>query len=248
MKAFCLFIISVLAISAFTFLENKKNISPPASGTVVLELFTSQGCSSCPSADKLMAQTIASSKTEGNKIIGLSFHVDYWNRLGWKDPYSKKEWTQRQYQYGEWFKNDGVYTPQLVVNGVEEFVGSDKNKLGQAMKGTGADKIKFSVSQINWNGKNISAKVASEGSLDDIKLFAVIIAKHTQNYIPRGENSGITLSGNNVVMEMTVLKSEKLQALSMPIPSGLIKDNAALVIFAQHNLSHKILSGQEIDL
>ncbi|MEO1083852.1 MAG: DUF1223 domain-containing protein [Acidobacteriota bacterium] len=91
-------------------------------GPVVVELFTSQGCSSCPPADRLF------SRLEGD-VIPLAFHVDYWNHLGWRDPFSDPRWSERQRRYGGTFERGYVYTPQLVVNGRAEAIGSDRRKV-----------------------------------------------------------------------------------------------------------------------
>ena len=94
----------------------------------VLELFTSQGCSSCPPADRLLG-----TYTSKENVIVLSFHVDYWNRLGWIEPFSSKAFTERQYKYAS-AMNTGVYTPQLVINGQSEMVGSDESKISATVK------------------------------------------------------------------------------------------------------------------
>ena len=96
----------------------------------VLELFTSEGCSSCPSADKLLPQL---AKLDSN-IIPLSFHVDYWNRLGWEDPFSSSEYSERQRSYAKQLNLESVYTPQLVVNGEYELVGSTGRMQKQPLK------------------------------------------------------------------------------------------------------------------
>ena len=94
---------------------------------VLVELFTSEGCSSCPPADELLRQVQSSrSHSQGQLIIGLSEHVTYWNQLGWKDPFSAEEFTVRQNEYSNRFHTEGPYTPQMVVNGREQFVGSDR--------------------------------------------------------------------------------------------------------------------------
>src|SRR5437899_2881738 len=98
-----------------------------AQNPVVVELFTSQGCSSCPAADKNLAEIIEKAEANGQQVIGLSFHVDYWNYIGWKDPYSKAEFTERQRKYALRMNSENIYTPQMIVNGESEFVGSDKN-------------------------------------------------------------------------------------------------------------------------
>src|SRR3954451_12913119 len=106
--------------------------SIPGDRVAVVELFTSQGCSSCPPADRLLSQLSRDPRYQG-KVIPLSFHVDYWNSLGWQDPYSSSRWSQRQQQYAaRVFHTNRIYTPQAVVNGRSECVGnSDEQVLGR---------------------------------------------------------------------------------------------------------------------
>src|SRR5689334_14081460 len=91
----------------------------------LVELFTSEGCSSCPPADRVLARLAAEARASGRRIFPLSFHVDYWNGLGWRDPWSTRTFTERQRNYARalgW----RTYTPQMVINGAEHFVGSDE--------------------------------------------------------------------------------------------------------------------------
>ena len=114
--------------------SNKKNsavaknlsVTNEAAGCALVELFTSEGCYSCPPADELVNKLAKENK---QNVFILSYHVDYWNKLGWKDKFSKAEFTNRQQQYAAYFNKEGVYTPQIVVNGKTEFVGSDEKKL-----------------------------------------------------------------------------------------------------------------------
>jgi hypothetical protein len=96
-----------------------------SSGFVIMELFTSQGCSSCPHADDLLGEY---AEKNDDQIIPIAFHVDYWNYLGWKDSFATLQYTQRQENYDVNFLHASVYTPQLIVNGETEIVGSDKEK------------------------------------------------------------------------------------------------------------------------
>src|SRR5277367_4354077 len=100
---------------------------------VLIELFTSEGCSDCPPADELLQQVSGHKTAEGQLIVGISEHVSYWNGLGWKDPFSSDLYTGRQNEYGSHFGLESVYTPQMVVNGREQFVGSNRRALEAAL-------------------------------------------------------------------------------------------------------------------
>src|SRR5688572_32051126 len=100
---------------------------------IVAELFTSEGCSSCPAADRLLNEIVAASAKNSKPVVGISFHVTYWNHLGWKDPYSKELFTNRQKKYVERWHLGSPYTPMAVVNGTHEFVGSDRKAFEQAI-------------------------------------------------------------------------------------------------------------------
>jgi hypothetical protein len=117
-----------------------------AQNPVVVELFTSQGCSSCPAADKNLADLIEKAEAKGQLIIGLSFHVDYWNYIGWKDPYSKSDFTERQRKYASHLNSESVYTPQMIVNGEKEFVGSDKSSATTQITKALQNKMLFNIS------------------------------------------------------------------------------------------------------
>src|ERR1700679_2585440 len=107
--------------------------SPSPSSVVIVELFTSEGCSSCPPADKLLRQVHLKETGAGQMIVGISEHVTYWNNLGWKDPYSAQVFTDRQSVYASRLSLEGPYTPQMVVNGRDQFVGSDRGRLQRAL-------------------------------------------------------------------------------------------------------------------
>ena len=100
----------------------------------LVELFTSEGCSSCPPADALFAKLMTEADTSGRAVYGLSFHVDYWDSLGWKDPFPDASFTRRQNRYETLLGVRGPYTPQLVVNGADQFVGSDGSRANSAIE------------------------------------------------------------------------------------------------------------------
>jgi hypothetical protein len=114
MKTLSFFVLTLISITASA-----------QSSPVIVELFTSQGCSSCPSADKNLAEIVENAERNHEPVYGLSFHVDYWNHLGWKDPYSNRAFTERQRNYAKLMNSESIYTPQIVINGENEFVGSN---------------------------------------------------------------------------------------------------------------------------
>jgi len=123
-KKLLILFLTIFSISIYAQRENKS--------AIVLELFTSQGCSSCPPADALLEEIREQYK--GENVFVLSYHVDYWNRLGWKDPFSDEKYSDYQRIYGQQFNSRSIYTPQLVVNGSEHFTGSNRYKADVALK------------------------------------------------------------------------------------------------------------------
>src|SRR5476651_2318953 len=125
-------LIIATAFAAYAIRSKRKPVITPAgNGFVLIELFTSEGCSSCPPADELVARVQKEDKDK--PVYILAYHVDYWNNLGWKDQFSSPAYSQRQRQYAAWLKAE-VYTPQIVVNGKKEFVGSEEGTLRNAIQ------------------------------------------------------------------------------------------------------------------
>src|SRR5712691_10309095 len=146
---------------------------------VVVELFTSEGCSSCPPADALLAR-LAEGQLAGNvQLIAMEEHVDYWNDLGWTDPFSSRDWTLRQYLYSGALGSGNPYTPEMVVDGTVEFVGSRTEKARQAiLEAAGRTKIPVTLEQGNANKTrtvNFSVKVGKrEGTRDAAEVWLAI--------------------------------------------------------------------------
>src|SRR5258705_6520194 len=127
---------------------------------VLVELFTSEGCSSCPPADALLERLDRSQPVKGAELIVLSEHVDYWNDIGWKDPFSSHEYSERQSAYASQFGGGSIYTPQMVVEGHIEFVGSDERRATQAIeKATKVQKIPVSISSSLSDEKKLTLHI-----------------------------------------------------------------------------------------
>jgi hypothetical protein len=172
--------------------------SPPAARerVVLVELFTSEGCSSCPPADDLLRKIDGKHISDGTLLVGISEHVNYWDHGGWKDPFDSSAITDRQSQYGDRFHLDSVYTPQMVVNGSVQFVGSDAKSLvkaiGDATLAHGPA-VKIVSSKVEGNSVVMTVSVAGELPKGGVDLFAVIAQDETTRNVAAGENRGRTL-------------------------------------------------------
>ena len=225
--------------------DSMKTISTGVKQAAVLELFTSQGCSSCPSADRLL--DIYSSK---ENIIALSFHVDYWDRLGWKDRYSSNEYTQRQYKYASALKSS-VYTPQLIINGESQMVGSDAKKIDNTLKkawsqDTNSD---ISIQHVSISNGKATINYTISGNTGNFLLNIAIVEKRTITNIKSGENGGVTLSGTNVVRNFkTLIKpTDGKNTYSMDVPTGIDLKNMSVVLYLQET-NNKIIAANQAQI
>ncbi len=182
-------------------------VEPPASsasrGTVVVELFTSQGCSSCPAADKLLSKLGADPSYAG-RIVPLAFHVDYWNYIGWSDPFSSKDWTQRQYAYASKLNLNGVYTPQVVVNGSAETVGSNESAVTRDIDQASREPHATLQAAANYEGADgivVHVDVSPTDGLaaSDPVLVVALYENGVETRVLRGENSGRVLTNDFIV-------------------------------------------------
>lgn len=176
---------------------------------VLVELFTSEGCSDCPPADALLEKLDRSQPVPDTQLVVLSEHVDYWNDIGWKDPYSSHEFSIRQGDYAHRFRLDSAYTPQMVVDGDVQFVGSDERRAIQAIEGAAkVEKVPVALSSVRLEGNMVVAHVESGAlpSSTDSKSASVLIAladDYDQSNVRGGENAGRTLTHVAVVRSLT---------------------------------------------
>src|SRR3569833_3201421 len=178
---------------------------------VLLELFTSEGCSSCPPADKLLAQLDAQQPVTGADLIALSEHVDYWDDAGWKDPYSSAQFSERQRTYTDKLHIDGPYTPQLVVDGSAQVVGNNAPQvLSTIRKAALQPKIYVALSSVARLGSDIQAHVSLDsaelkGKGGTADLYMAVAASQAESRVSRGENAGRSLSHVAVVLVLFFL-------------------------------------------
>ena len=220
---------------------------------VLVELYTSEGCSSCPPADKALAFLEKEQPYMQAEIITLALHVDYWDRLGWKDEFSSPLYSQRQTVYAQKLKLDSTYTPQMIVDGRIQFVGSN---LGEAAKAiTEAAKSPKANIEAAFNNENaLKVKISAVPKHEDATVFLAIAENNLVSNVKRGENAGKNLEHISVVRELkTVGKIEpnsdifEQEAVSA-LPLNWKKENLKYVIFIQENESRKILGIKQISL
>ncbi|HEU4728635.1 MAG TPA: DUF1223 domain-containing protein [Kofleriaceae bacterium] len=163
----------------------------------MLELFTSQGCSSCPAADRVLSK-IASAGTFADRAVApLAFHVDYWNDLGWADPYSQAAWTERQHQYAQAIGDARVYTPELVIGGVTGVIGSNVAAVTQAIQ-RAPHPAPLAAAAV-WTKEKVTVTATAPGDAD---VWVAVWEDGTRTNVTRGENSGETLAGDRVVRKL----------------------------------------------
>ena len=190
---------------------------------VLIQLFTSQGCSSCPPADKLLGDI--KEKYQGSNVYVLSYHVDYWNRLGWEDPFSQRKFTELQYAYADQFREQQVYTPQVIVNGQEHFVGSNasklKSKITRYLKNRALNSVVLSSEKDSQGNLLIHYKVS--GTTVDKNLKLNLVFENNTTHVTRGENSHRSLSHTNIVLDEFIISLNGKQTGQFKIPKSLIE-------------------------
>jgi len=235
-----IFSLTLVLTTFIVFSQSRKPI-------IVAELFTSQGCHSCPPADKLLSE-IVDNKSDDVEILALSFHVDYWNYIGWNDPYSSSAYSNRQRSYASKFRNNQVYTPQLIVNGKHEFVGSNRAKWNTVLKFEKSEKYHIiDFKNIVLEKNRLTFKIASVDSKERLYNVAIVERDLTKN-VTRGENKGRILHNDNVVRvyDQSNLKGEgNFQLL---LPSDLKIENSSLIIYAQDVDSWRLTGANKLDL
>ena len=232
---------------------------------VLVELFTSEGCSSCPPADEVLTRLDQQQPVPGAEVIALSEHVDYWNRLGWVDPYSSAEFSRRQGEYADAFKIDGNYTPQMIVDGRAEFVGSNVSKARDAIvKAALAPKATVQITRSNNSPGTKTDVIPLQVRVENLPLLfnggtvevlLAITEDGLRSSVLRGENGGRLLKHTAVVRRLNVIgriaSQENRTFTANPttnLASGWRRENLRAVVFVQDRESRRVLGAAAIRL
>lgn len=221
-----------------------------ARSVAVVELFTSEGCSSCPAADTLLSRLADDRTPLDRKVYPLAFHVDYWDYIGWTDRFADPNFTQRQRDYAQRMQLRSMYTPQMIVNGTAQFVGSSayeaRNAISQALQ----TEVQVIVDLQKLGFDKDQLRVGYRLSLADKgwDMVVVLVEAHAQSHVTRGENSGKHLLHRNVVrfMQVVSLKTKSLQGeVALTIPKDISSDYA-VVAYVQDRLSGRIVGANHL--
>ncbi|MFS4469311.1 DUF1223 domain-containing protein [Maribacter sp. 2210JD10-5] len=241
MKKFILPVLLSFVLGLMAFEEYKvsheamvetKESTPMDKSTIVLELFTSQGCSSCPPADNLLKEV----KEKNDNVLALSYHVDYWNYIGWEDPFSKSAYTVKQRNYNRKFRSRSNYTPQLVINGQEHLVGSNRSKvlykIDEYGKKVNENNIKFNADRV---GRKINFEYEIGGILENKEIRAVLVLNERITSVKRGENRNRVLKNSNIVVAekyLDIKEPSGTNTISIPNLDNE-KDELSLLLISQ---------------
>lgn len=239
------FVTIMFTVSAFSCTDKTEeihqNLTSNNQSFAVLELFTSEGCSSCPPADQLMGDI--EKQYQGQPVYILAYHVDYWNNLGWKDKFSNIENSKRQQQYAQILRSQ-VYTPQLIVNGKKEFVGSDRNAVENAIQTAllNSDNAKIDLSA-KVSEKEINVNFKTDENNSSNKLLITLIEKKSSTNVQRGENEGRHLIHWQIVHQQNQisLKNSSEGATNFKLPENFNPANWEIIGMIQNVKTGEIL-------
>lgn len=229
-----------------------KTLTPTAGRrTVVVELFTSEGCSSCPPADALLGHLRQDYLSKNIQVIPLGFHVDYWNSLGWKDRFSSAEFTRRQEQYEPSLNVDGPYTPQMVVDGSAEFVGNDVDRAKKTIENEAGQPDTVAVIISSAAGGQLKVEARGNNS-SAATVFLAITEDNLTTNVGGGENGGRTLHHAAVVREFRQLGQLRVGSFAATVAINLESEwkrkDLRAVVFVQKAPGGKILGAASIGL
>jgi hypothetical protein len=255
-------VVSTLLIALFVLvgLSQSKTAKPTppaynsssAAHAVVVELFTSEGCSSCPPADLILKKLSEQPTTPGAEIIALEEHVDYWDHQGWKDPYSNAEYTERQNEYAQVLRKGGIYTPQMIVDGQTEFIGGHASEAMTVIQKASAQPkfdVQLSPSTNTDNNKaTFDIRVSNLAALPEVKdseLWVAITEKNLYSDVKAGENSGERLEHAPVVRKIQRVDSFRSPGdhqahAAIKLEGFWQRQNLAFVAFTTDKRTHKI--------
>jgi hypothetical protein len=201
-------------------------------GVAVVELFTSEGCSSCPPADAVLGDAAR----DNPSVYALGFHVDYWDNLGWPDRFSSRDATARQHDYAQSFGTSSLYTPQMIVDGTEQFTGSDRHRAESSIARSLARpaSVRLSLRAHAVGPDAIAVDFEATGAPADARVAIALVQREATVDVRAGENSGRTLRHTNIVRSFGSVPVTR-SSLTLPVPASLRGGDGEIVAFVQQD-------------
>jgi hypothetical protein len=229
---------------------------------VVVELFTSEGCSSCPAADRMLSRLEQTQPVPGAQVVAIEEHIDYWNQLGWTDPFSSPQYRARQNDYAVAFKASDIYTPQMVVNGQSAFVGNDMNRAYHEIGAAAQTATTLVDVEANPNSRDpdlldLSVQVTNPKTVKwrDSNVYLAVTERGLMMFVQRGENSGRTLRHSSVVRSFGVIGRINPQGANggqlvstLRLPHEWRRENLRAVVFVQERGTFRITGAGVVEL
>lgn len=233
MKSYIVFVAVILIALMFSLKNTAQPPSVPRT-PVLVELFTSEGCSSCPPADKLLALLKQNQPVPNAQVIAVGQHVDYWNQIGWTDRFSSPQFTARQQQYADRLK-DGPYTPQMVVDGTASLVGNDADGVSRAISKAAAAAKPVQV-QLSQAGEQVQVSLQGVANSSS-EVFFALVEDDLESQVKAGENKGVTLHHVAVARQLRSLGKAANDSWKSAVPiqlaNGQRKEKTQALVFVQ---------------
>ncbi len=211
-------------------------------GFALLELYTSEGCSSCPPADELLGKI--QNEYRDKNVYVLAYHVDYWDKQGWKDIFSNADFTKRQYDYAQFLGKEPIYTPQVIINGKTDYIGSQETSLRNGIKSALSKPALASLSlEASQNENSLSVNYNVEGTSRNSRLLLAVVQKEAKSNVKRGENANRVLSHYQIVrnLQSVDLNKAKKGTTSIHLPKNYNAQDFEIIGFVQDMNSGVIL-------
>jgi len=223
------------------------NLAPFA----VIELFTSEGCSSCPPADKYLNDLVEQAHGSSQRVFPLAFHVDYWDYLGWRDDFSDSRFTERQREYARHAGTGQIYTPQMIVNGETAFVGSDRQQgdalIAQALRRPAQVDVKVQA-VYDSHAQKVSVTLEASPALPGSAVRVAVVQRGLRREIRSGENHGRVLMHENVVRAFATmtLHAQSSNQFALSLPADFKGGSAAVIAYVQDAKTDRILGAASV--
>jgi len=230
------FVMLFLLIGNSVFSQNNSK------GFALLELYTSEGCSSCPPADELLGRI--QNEYHDKNVYVLAYHVDYWDKQGWKDIFSSADFTKRQYDYAQFLGKEPIYTPQVIINGKTDYIGSQETSLRNGIKSAFSKPTLASLNlEASQNENSISVNYNVEGTSKNSRLLLAVVQKETKSNVKRGENANRVLTHYQIVRNLQSVDLNKIKkgTATIHLPKNYNAQDFEIIGFVQDMNSGAIL-------